>query len=136
IWVALSNGMLYEYHEETGDFTGYDLFERSSNYTSRGLTKISSDFTGNKIFIGTAAHGAKIFDVPSKTYKDILQDEVKKKELSIQGFLQHTDDELWMASESGLFIYSLETDSYLHIVKRPYDPYSISTNALYNFFKD
>ncbi len=136
IWVALSNGMLYEYHEETGDFTGYDLFEHSSNYTLRGLTKISSDVTGNKIFIGTAAHGAKIFDVSSKTYKDILQEEVRKKELSIQGFLQYTDDELWMAGESGLFIYSLKEDSYLHIVKRPYDPYSISTNALYNFFKD
>jgi ligand-binding sensor domain-containing protein/signal transduction histidine kinase/CheY-like chemotaxis protein/AraC-like DNA-binding protein len=136
IWVILSNGMLYRLNKTTGEFAGHDLFAHTSDYTMKNLTKVSSNNTGDKLFIGTTTQGAKIFDIYTESYKDILQDELKKGEFSVQGFLQRTNDELWIASEKGLYIYSIRSDSYTHIVKRPYDPYSLSSNLLYHLFQD
>jgi ligand-binding sensor domain-containing protein/signal transduction histidine kinase/DNA-binding response OmpR family regulator len=136
IWVVLSNGILYKLNKTTGEFAGHDLFAYTSDYTMKNLTKIVSNNTGDKLFIGTTTQGAKIFDIYTESYKDILQDELKKGEFSVQGFLQKTDDELWIASENGLYIYSIRSDSYTHVVKRPYDPYSLSSDLLYHLFRD
>jgi ligand-binding sensor domain-containing protein/signal transduction histidine kinase/CheY-like chemotaxis protein/AraC-like DNA-binding protein len=136
IWIVLSNGMLYKLNKTTGEFAGHDLFAHTSDYSMKSLTMINSNNTGDKLFIGTTTQGAKIFDIYTESYKDILQDELKKGEFSVQGFLQRTNDELWIASENGLYIYSIRSDSYTHIVKRPYDPYSLSSDLLYHLFMD
>ncbi|MDR1624293.1 MAG: response regulator [Tannerellaceae bacterium] len=136
IWVVLSNGMLYRLNKTTGEFFGHDLFAHTSDYTMKNLTRVVSSHTGDKLFIGTTTEGAKIFDVYTEVCKDILQDELKKGESCVQGFLQRTTDELWIASENGLYIYSIRSNSYTHVVKRPYDPYSLSSDLLYHFFQD
>lgn len=136
IWITLSNGMLYELTIENGDLKGYDLFANSSQASIRNLTKAYANPTGEHIYIGTSIYGAKIFDVRTNTYRDILQEEVKKNELTVQGFLQTSDDEVWIASESGLFIYIPSTGAYTLIQKRPFDPYSLSTNSLYHLYRD
>ncbi len=136
LWITLSNGMLYAFDRQNGTFTGYDLFAHSAPYTLRNLTKVYATATGDKLFIGTTTNGAKLFDVATLTYKDILQEEVRKKEMTVQGFIQTKEDEVWIGSESGLFIYTPSTDTYAHVQKRPYDPYSLSTNSLYNFCRD
>lgn len=136
IWVALSNGTLYRLDKTTGAFAGYDLFAHTPDYTMKNLTRIRAADTGDRLFVGTATQGAKIFDIHTGSYKDILQDELTKGEFSVQDFLQKTDDELWIASENGLYIYSIRSGSYTRVAKRPYDPYSLSSNLLYHLFRD
>lgn len=136
VWITVSTGMLYELIVESGELKGYDMFSNSRNASIRNLTRVYASPTGDKIYVGTSVYGAKIFDVQTHTYKDILQDELWTNELCVQGFLQVADDELWIASENGLYIYTLSSGAYTRIVKRPYDPYSLSTNSLYHFFRD
>ncbi|MDH6306984.1 ligand-binding sensor domain-containing protein/signal transduction histidine kinase/DNA-binding response OmpR family regulator [Parabacteroides sp. PH5-13] len=135
VWITLSNGMLYELMEN-GEMKGHDLFANSSQATLRNLTRAYANPTGEQIYVGTSIYGAKIFDVRTNTYHDILQEEVKKNELTVQGFLQTSEDEVWIASESGLFIYTPSTGVYSMIQKRPFDPYSLSTNSLYHLYRD
>lgn len=47
-----------------------------------------------------------------------------------------TDNELWIGTESGAYIYNLRTGKYTHLRSSEYDPYSLSDNAIYSFCKD
>ena len=106
------------------------------NFKLRNLTSIYPSMTGEKLFIGSTTHGAKLFDIQTNSYKDLMNKEVEQTEICVNDFMQTTPDEVWMASESGLYIYSLSKDSYFLINKRQQDPYSLSTNSLLTLFKD
>jgi len=130
IWVALSNAMLYEFNEETGGFDGFDLYQDRPDVISKNITSIYPTPDGNKLFIGSYSGGVKLFDLQTRTSRDILRYDKNHVEITVHGFLQVNSDEVWITTESGLFIYNLKTDSYQQINSRPLDPYSLSTNAL------
>lgn len=136
IWLVLSNGMLYHFDISNGEFQGIDLFSHSPNFKVKNLTSIYPSFTGDKIFIGSTTHGAKLFDTQTNTYKDLMSKEIGNVEICVNDFIQISPNEVWIASESGLYIYSLAQDSYFLITKRQQDPYSLSTNSLRTLYKD
>ncbi|MDD4418401.1 MAG: two-component regulator propeller domain-containing protein [Bacteroides graminisolvens] len=134
LWIGLHNGKLYELDEESGQFINYNLYTDTLNYRSKNISKIYPTISGDKLFIGSATDGAKILDIQTGTYKDILKEE--KREIAVRGFIQTSLHEVWIATESGLFIYNIPADSYVAVQKRPYDPYSLTTNSLYCLFQD
>lgn len=136
IWLVLSNGMLYKFDISNGEFQGYDLFSHSPNYKIKNLTNIYQSITGDKLFIGTTTHGAKVFDIQTNTYKDLMNKEVEQMEINVHGFTQTSANEVWIASEIGLYIYDMSKDSCTLYQKRLQDPYSLSTNLLTTIFTD
>ena len=136
IWLVLSNGMLYQFDISNGEFQGHDLYSHSPNYKVKNLTSIYPSFTGDKLFIGSITHGTKLYDIQTNTYKDLMSKELGQGEICVHDFVQVNPNEVWMASESGLYIYNIEKDSYVLIKKRILDPYSLSTNLLFTLFKD
>ena len=136
IWLVLSNGMLYQFDLSSGEFQGNDLFSHSPNFKVKNLTSIFPTITGEKLFIGSTTHGAKIFDIQTNTYKDLMHKEIEQVEICVNDFIQTSPNEVWIASESGLYIYNLAKDSYFLIKKRQLDPYSLSTNFLRTLYKD
>ena len=136
IWLVLSNGMLYSFDIASGEFQGFDLFSHSSNYKVKSLTVISPSLTGEKLFIGSTTHGAKVFDIQKGTYKDLMGEELNQLEICVRGFLQTSSNEVWIASEAGLYIYNISEDSLALIKKKAQDPFSLSTNLLSTIFMD
>ena len=136
IWLVLSNGMLYQFDISSGEFQGYDLFSHSPNFKVKNLTSIYQSITGEKLFIGSTTHGAKLFDIQTNTYKDLMSKEIEQVEICVNDFIQTNPNEVWIASESGLYIYNLVQDSYFLINKRQQDLYSLSTNSLRTLYKD
>lgn len=50
--------------------------------------------------------------------------------------LVNSDNELWIGAESGVYIYNLRTDKYVHLHSSKDDPYSLSDNAVYSLCED
>jgi signal transduction histidine kinase/ligand-binding sensor domain-containing protein/DNA-binding response OmpR family regulator len=136
IWLALSNGMLYQFDISNGEFRGFDLFSHSPNYKIKNLTTVYPSVSEDKLFIGSKTHGAKLFDIQNLDYKDILTKEIEQIEICVNDFLQVSPNEVWMASESGLYIYNMAKDSYSLCESKTIDPYSLSTNHLYSIYRD
>ena len=88
------------------------------------------------ILVGTSNQGAKIFDIASSSYKDILTYNSDKTEIFVRNFVQTSPDEFWIATESGIFIYNKKSGHTANLQKTYNDPYSISDNAVYSFCKD
>lgn len=136
IWVAGRNGVLYELIESTGSFSSYDLFTHSTDITSRYINCIYPTVTGDKILVGTRTHGVKLFDIHKGDYTDCFRYDPNQIEITVQDFLQVDDSTVWVSTELGLYIFNIEKNAYETIKKRPYDPYSISTNILSAMYKD
>jgi len=134
VWVATTNGFLERYDPGADAFTPFDLFAHSQKVGSRWIEKIYAT-TDGKILVGTSNQGAKSFTVAMGEYEDILTYNSDGTEIFVRDFLQVKDGEYWIATESGIFIYSV-SGGVVNLHKMYNDPYSISDNAVYTFCKD
>lgn len=136
LWVSTTNGMIHSFDESLGIFTNFNVFKHSPDINSKAITNIYASTTTSKLFIGTMTHGVKIFDTLSGEYRDLFRFDKNLTEITVKSFLQISPDEVWIGTESGLFIYYFSTDNYIQIKKVPHDPYSISANAIQGFCQD
>ena len=135
VWVSTSSGQLEKYDPRTGRFTGFDLFSHSPRSVSNWIENLYATADGN-ILVGTSNQGVKIFNTAGADYKDVLTYNPDHTEIFARNFLQTSASECWIATESGIYIYDLNTRECTHLHKEYTNPYSISDNAVYSFCKD
>jgi ligand-binding sensor domain-containing protein/signal transduction histidine kinase len=135
LWVASTHGTIEKYNPAHRTFTSYPVFNKSAPASSYGIEKIMATSEGS-LLIGTSKQGVKRFDISTGTYEDILTYNADKIEIYVRDFIQRTDSEYWIATESGIFIYDLKNRQFTNLQKKYNDPYSISDNAIYTFCKD
>lgn len=135
VWVSTPSGLLKKYDATSGSFSAYNLFNHSPKTVSTWIERLYGTSGGN-ILVGTSNQGVKIFQTATGSYKDILTYNADKTEIFARNFVQTSDKECWIATESGIFIYNLETGTSINLRKDYNNPYSISDNAVYTFCKD
>ncbi|HTI12569.1 MAG TPA: two-component regulator propeller domain-containing protein [Puia sp.] len=135
LWISTSSGSLKRYSPADDTFTDHNLFTHSIQTPNKWIEKIYGTTDGT-ILAGTSIHGAKVFDIRSSTYKDILTYNPDKTAIFVRNFLQTSQNEYWVATESGIYIYNSKNGSLINLSKKYNDPYSISDNAVYTFCKD
>ncbi|GGA99357.1 ligand-binding sensor domain-containing protein [Puia dinghuensis] len=135
LWVSSAAGLLYRWNQGTHAFTGFDLFDHSDQTQDRWLERVYAT-AGGTLLVGTATQGAKLFDVRTSAYKDILTYNEDRTAVFARNFIQTSDDECWIGTESGVYIYNSRTGQVLNLRKKYNDPYSLSDNAVYTFCKD
>lgn len=135
IWIATDNGYLKKYEELTNTFSSYDVFAHSKTTSTRFIQKIKAG-ENDSLFIGTAAQGLKLFDTRSFKYRDVLTLNPDKTTIFVRDILRNNENEYWIATESGIFIYHTTTNSFTNLKKKFRDPYSLNDNAIYTLFKD
>ena len=78
----------------------------------------------------------KELNLTSGKLRDLLLKDENNEAIYCRTLLVYTDNELWIGTESGVYIYNLRTEKYTHLRSSEYDPYSLSDNAIYSFCKD
>lgn len=135
LWLVSTEGKLGVYDPHKNNFSTYDLFDHSpktSSHVAQRVTAIGKD----SIWICTNTQGLKLFDVHTRTYKDMLPTAPDHTEIYARDVIRRTGDEYWLASESGIYIYHLQSGEIINLKKKYNDPYSVSDNAVYTFCKD
>lgn len=135
VWVSTSTGSLKKYDPVHNSFKSFDLFDHSPKTLNNWIEKIYP-VSGKGILVGTAIHGAKLFDICSAAYNDILTYNPDGTEIFARNFIQTSPAEYWIATETGIFIYDSRTRQITNLRKKYNDPYSISDNAVYTFCRD
>lgn len=135
LWASTPDGFLKKYDEKTDTFATFDLFSHPDTGKWRFISRIC--YTPNdKILIATSKGGFKIFDIPTATYKDIPLCCEEIDDLFMHDFLQVSDSEIWIGTETGIFSYNTKTGESFKIQKQNGDPYALSDNVIYSFYKD
>lgn len=90
----------------------------------------------NCLYIGSVKGGLKELSISSGKVRDLLLIDNSHEKIFIRDIMANSDNELWLGTESGIYIYNLRTNNYLHLESSFYDPYSLSDNAIYSLCKD
>jgi len=132
IWVANDN-YLYKYNHRTNSFTNIQIVIDDQEGLPVVISKISP-LDDQSILIGTQNHGALIFDINTQKTRKLLKP--KEDPLYVRDFARKNSQEIWMATESGIYIYNILTGNYTNLKKNYNDPYALSDNAIYSLTVD
>ncbi len=123
IWVS-SYDDLYRYSEATQSFEKIKVQLPNSTFSISVIYALDA----NSVLIGTRDHGVYKYDVSSGKTTPFING--AEKPVFVRQF-KRNKNELWIASESGAYIYNLQHKTIRNLRKSPSDPYAISDNAAY-----
>ncbi len=136
VWIATSAGMVARYNPSSDAFDNmHNVFSKSQNPVSKRIQSIC-DAGGGKILVGTSNEGLKILDIYSKDYSNLITYNADKTDITVMDILRTGDQQYWIATQSGIYIVDLNTNTYNHISKKFEDPYSLSNNIVQSLYKD
>lgn len=135
LWITTSAGIVAKYDPGTDSFTQHNLFDQSPNSVSKWIESIFDTGTGI-LLIGTSNAGLKTFNTETFVYKNILTFNQDQTEIIVREILAISDDEYWIASQSGIYILNLKTGVYKNLTREQNDPYSLSDNIVHTLCKD
>lgn len=137
IWVSSAEGQLYHYDPKDPEnpfIRHFDLFHHDSHLGPKWIEKIFISRRG-LIYAGTSNFGVRIFDPTTKQIRKVL-DSGRYAGIFVRDFEQVSDTSIWIATETGLFIYQPLTGKLVNLKQKTGDPYSLSDNAVYTLTQD
>lgn len=135
LWVSTTSGLIKKVNPATNEIATFSIFNKSEPVASRWIQKLYDAGKG-MLFAGTSNHGMKIFNTLNSACRDIPMHGEGKAGVFVRDFIQHSENEYWIASESGIFIYNIKSGKLINLKKEYNNPYSISDNAAYTFCRD
>ena len=133
IWITTMQGTIERYDVNKNTFYSYYVMSEANPDENSWVTKMR-DAGSNKILIGTANQGIKLFDRKTAQVKEILVFNTNKTSIYVRDIVQSAKNEFWIASESGIYVYANEKITRL---KKQYgNPYSLSDDAIYCVLQD
>lgn len=90
----------------------------------------------NCLYVASVGGGVQEVNLSSGKVRDLLLIDETGERIWCRELMFFSDDELWIGCESGVYIYNLRTNKYIHLSESSYDPYSLSDNAIYSMCKD
>lgn len=135
IWAATNEGFIHEIHTATLTVRSYKVFSENEAASTSRIQKIFDTGKG-VLLVGTVSHGLYTFNVAAKEFAKTELPGTTHSQAFIRDFARYGNDEYWIASEAGLFVYNLTTGTIKHLKKNYNDPYSLTDNALYSLCTD
>ncbi|WEK38110.1 MAG: two-component regulator propeller domain-containing protein [Candidatus Pseudobacter hemicellulosilyticus] len=135
LWVSSVDGTLHRLLKYGPSATGYNVLDSTRHSVNNWIEKIYDAGRGN-ILVGTSRQGARIFDTRTNSNRNILSYSTHEPEIFVRDFIRQSENECWIATESGIYIYNESTGQAVNLRKDYNNPYSISDNAVYTFCRD
>lgn len=135
VWVGTTQGHMHRFQPPGGLGVGHSLFRHSPETNSNWIERIYDTGKGY-LLIGTTAQGVKLFYPETGEYQDLLTHDGQGIDIFVRDIIANGNDEYWFATESGLFIYQLDSGQYVNLKKQRGNPWAISDNAVYTFCRD
>jgi signal transduction histidine kinase/ligand-binding sensor domain-containing protein len=134
-WVATASGSLLHYQAATDDFKSYQIIKPSNEPLQSWIEKIYIT-KNNNILIGTANHGAYIFNTTTLSREPISNLKHSMEGVYVRDFAESNDSTFWMATEVGIYIYNHLSKEIQQVKKEFQNPFTISDNAVYSLCMD
>lgn len=133
IWMGTVASKLKKLNTKTNQITEPEL-TAFPDMGSRHITKIK--VIGQTVFVGTI-DGLYYNDLKSRQCRRVALKNKKGTEIFVRDiFPSQQENIMYIATESGLYIYDTQSEKITHLEKVPADPYSLNDNAIYAVFED
>ncbi|MBZ4190416.1 histidine kinase [Niabella sp. 3A5MI-3] len=135
IWTGDDDGVLNVYNPLQKTSKTIRLIEKKIPEHLRSISKIYP-ISDSELLIGCFKLGLKRYNINTGSVKSLPLRSAENTIVYVRDIIAAGNDQYWIATESGIFIYNLNTNASTHLRKRNGDPYSIADNAVYTFCKD
>jgi len=134
IWISFYRGLYYS-DDQLATLRPYLDQNNREPFKEEAVTAITWSDAG-RMYVGTEKSG--LFDV------DLIQRNQQKVDLSrgsdrpifVRCLYPYAGDEVWVGTETGIYIYNSARKTYRQLRHDPSDPYSIADNAIYSLYRD
>ncbi|WP_207421143.1 ligand-binding sensor domain-containing protein [Desertivirga brevis] len=134
LWLSAGDGSIRKFDQRHKSFSIHTLIP-SHHAGDRWLAGIQ-EVTNNKILVLNSDRHLFLFETRTGTSKKVRIPYSKGQNLFLRSFLKVSEEEIWIASEFGIFIYNPSTGEFRNFQKRQDDRYSLSDNAVHTLYKD
>jgi ligand-binding sensor domain-containing protein/signal transduction histidine kinase/DNA-binding response OmpR family regulator len=134
VWLSATNGKIYKYDLRTDSFIGYQILDNREISASVQLGNILD--AGNfGLIVSTSISGLRQFEPNTGRVKKLFEND-RWNNIFIRTTYLNNEEEIWIATETGIYIYNLKSGYITNLHKVSSDPFSISNNAVRTFVKD
>ena len=135
IWLCSANGQIYKYDARNDNFIGYNILTEKEISASVHLVNVL-DAGSYGLIISSDIAGLRQFE-PNTGNVTVLfpKDDTWNNRLIRTTYLNNSE-EIWVGSESGIYIYNLKTGYITNLQMVQTDPFSLSNNAIRTINKD
>ncbi|MDD7886281.1 hybrid sensor histidine kinase/response regulator transcription factor [Flavivirga sp. 57AJ16] len=132
VWVSSSN-QIYRYLPKSNSFKKFELNLESIDEKSLLINKIFI-VNNTTLLIGTQNLGVISYNIESQKSTKVFAN--KTQPVFVRNFVKKSENEIWIATESGVYTYNIKSGKYQVLEKKHNDPYSLSDNAVYSIAVD
>lgn len=127
VWAATNNGLIKKYDAARDRFISYDV-SKDINTMIQDVYPVND----STLIIGTM-NQALWYDIPRRNGANIFKD---FHDVQVHKILRQSEHEYWFGTENGLYIYDRQSDHISLLQKKYNNPYAVSDNVIYSFYKD
>jgi signal transduction histidine kinase/ligand-binding sensor domain-containing protein/DNA-binding response OmpR family regulator len=134
VWLTSTKGILYKYDDHSDNFTSYKILSEKELNESVVLLHVL-DAGNYGLIITSNIEGLRRFE-PNTGKSELLEKKYPWNKILIRTACLINEEEIWIGSESGVYIYNLRTSEINNLKMVPTDPFSLSNNAIRSITKD
>lgn len=135
VWLSATDGKIYKYDARTDNFTGYKILSEKEMSASVSLRNIL-DADSYGLIVATDLAGLRKFEPNTGKVTALFEKDKIWNNILIRTTSLVTDKEIWIGSESGIYIYNMDTGYVTNLQMVWTDPYSLSNNAVRTITRD
>jgi ligand-binding sensor domain-containing protein len=132
---AGTDGKIYKYDARIDNFTGYNILTEKEISTSVRLENIL-DAGIYGLIVASDKEGLRLFEPNTGKVTTLFEKDNIWQNIIIRTIYLFNEEEIWIGSESGIYIYNLKTGYVENLQMVPTDPFSLSNNAIRSITKD
>lgn len=104
--------------------------------TNTEQTSVLLNYNNSHLLLGTFDDGMKMLDKRSGVISSYNIDESLNNDLYVRTIGLFSDGNIWIGTQSGLYIHDPVAGTATHLYHNLNDPYSLSDNAIYSLYED
>ena len=132
VWIGTNHEGVFLYHHEDDSFTQY-LGDKNGGMSLKGKNIFTLCDYGEELIVGVHEEKLQKLHKRSNTLKDVLCEEVH---YSIIRDVECYDNQLWVATQNGIYVIDETQNKKEHLYNDPALPYSLSSNIVEKIYKD
>lgn len=135
LWIGDDDGMLHCHSLKHKKTRKIRIIDEAIPKNLRSISKLYPTASG-ELLIGCFKQGLKSYHLKSGKIRSLPMLNSGKTNIYVRDIVAGYDQEYWIGTESGIFIYDLTSNTSRNLRKRSGDPYALADNAVYSLCKD
>ncbi len=135
IWFSATDGKIYKYDARIDNFIGYKILSEKEKLSSVNLVNIV-DAGIHGLIVASDKGGLRQFEPNTGRVTNLFENDDIWNNILLRTAYLFDEEEIWMGTESGIYIYNLKTGYVANLQMVRTDPFSLSNNAIRTITKD